>query len=394
MHNPTDSQTTKKHHSGLPPATPPTNRKQGLSQLQQLTPRQYSSPAQLLLSPYKQAPASSNLKLKKATTSSPKSTTGGISKSKIAFVLGSGFFIGFVVLQIKVRAMVGLRHANSQEVTDWLARLVETETTPTNAIDSTTSTTIPPPDDVKILWMYWEQGLEHLASLAEDPESKYTADYNCVQAWLKLNPNWDIRVLDKAEAMKLAPKYAILANDTTGRINKVKASNVLRLELLTLYGGVWSDTSNCPFRPLDNFVPPMLQATKFFTPYLGGWSGVGGLSSDDLEQFRDCHTWAKNSSIARSNDNWFLAASQPHHVIMEKWLNALYERMVEIMTAPTKVDFPYYVAQCTFTRTRMMDPEVEAAWKEFQKSPHFWESFEVGDSGMCFVAEAVALPAS
>jgi len=213
----------------------------------------------------------------------------------------------------------------------------------------------------------------------EDPESKYSADYHCVQAWLKLNPNWDIRVLDKAEAMKLAPKYAILANDTTGRINKVKASNVLLLELLTLYGSVWSDTSNCPFRPLDNFVPSMLQATNFFSIY--SYMGrAGDLSGNDLEQFHDCHTW-KSAVEAKSNDNWFLAASQPHHVIMEKWLDALYERMVEIMTAPTKVDFPYFIAQCTFTQTRLMYPEVEAAWKEFRKSPDFWE----GDSGhVCF----------
>jgi len=250
---------------------------------------------------------------------------------------------------------------------------------PTNAtiqtIDSTTNSSQPP--NVKILWMYWEQGLEHLKSLAEDPESKYTADYNCVQAWLKLNPNWDIRVLDKAEAMKLAPKYAILANDTTGRISRVTASDVLRLELLTLYGGVWSDTSNCPFRPLDNFVPSMLQATKFFAPYL---DSAGGLSGDDLEQFHDCHTW-KSAAEARSSGTWFLAASQPHHVIMEKWLNALYERMVEKMTAPTKVHFPYFVAHCTFTQTRLIDPEVETAWKEFQKSPHFWE----GEGGhVCF----------
>jgi len=106
----------------------------------------------------------------------------------------------------------------------------------------------------------------------EDPESKYSADYHCVQAWLKLNPNWDIRILDKAEAMKLAPKYAILANDTTGRINKVKASNVLLLELLTLYGSVWSDTSNCPFRPLDNFVPSMPKR-PIFSAFTLTWAG-------------------------------------------------------------------------------------------------------------------------
>ena len=137
MHHPTDSQSEKKHRSGLPPVTPRTNRKQSLSQLQQLTPRQYNSApaAQLLISPYKQAPASSRLKLK-VDMSSPQSTTGGCSKSKITFVWGMCFVIGFVVLQIKVltqhdyqhdyhpSAVVGLRRGDSQKVvTDWLAGL-------------------------------------------------------------------------------------------------------------------------------------------------------------------------------------------------------------------------------------------------------------------------------
>ena len=116
MHHPTDSQSEKKHRSGLPPVTPRTNRKQSLSQLQQLTPRQYNSApaAQLLISPYKQAPTSSRLKLK-VDTSSPQSTTGGRSKSKITFVWGMCFVIGFVVwtlrqqIQMSSKMTIGAR---------------------------------------------------------------------------------------------------------------------------------------------------------------------------------------------------------------------------------------------------------------------------------------------
>jgi hypothetical protein len=106
---------------------------------------------------------------------------------------------------------------------------------------------------VKNLWLYWEQGIDHLASLAAKKGSKYKADFACVQALKQFNPTWNIRILAKKETMKLAPAYASLAGQTRPpgqkhwKLKEVHMSDLLRLELLTLYGGVWADTSICPF---------------------------------------------------------------------------------------------------------------------------------------------------
>ena len=93
----------------------------------------------------------------------------------------------------------------------------------------------------KILWMFWEQGMDNLESQASHANNKYKNDFACVQAWKILNPTWDIRVLNKTEAMQLSPRYAVLARDTTGRHTSVKRSNILRLELLSLYAAYRAD---------------------------------------------------------------------------------------------------------------------------------------------------------
>ena len=47
-----------------------------------------------------------------------------------------------------------------------------------------------------IIWMYWEQGLKNL----KNPLNKL-----CIYGWEKLNPDWDIRILDKKSVLRYLP---------------------------------------------------------------------------------------------------------------------------------------------------------------------------------------------
>lgn len=228
---------------------------------------------------------------------------------------------------------------------------------------------------VRILWMYWEQGADHLESLARSGRGKYAADYACVQAWKILNPTWEIHLLNKTVAVKLAPKFSILTEDTSGRHNAVKRSNVLRLELLSRYGGVWSDTSNCPFRPLDEFVPKMIvgQQGFFAHAYPEKWF-AGNVTGPDLRKYANCHklplfSFDINQARARSCDTWFLIAARPHHVLVEGWLDYLFRRKVRILRMRScwnrECFYPYFLAQCTITQARMENSTLAAAWIEF-----------------------------
>jgi len=231
----------------------------------------------------------------------------------------------------------------------------------------------------KVLWMYWEQGIDHLDSIANsDADSKYKADAHCVQAWKTLNPTWNIRVLNKTEAMKLAPRFALLAGDTRGRVDATHLSDVLRLDLLSQYGGVWSDTSVCPFRPLDSFVHKLVGTEGFFAPHLGKLRGAGDLSGSDLGQFATCHKlkWyvpSKHVLMAegsRSCNSWFLVVNSEHNLFVDAWLEALVKRYLEILhpknCAFLACAYPYYLTQCTFTQVRMKNKEVDAKWTRYR----------------------------
>ena len=118
----------------------------------------------------------------------------------------------------------------------------------------------------KLLWMFWDKGLDHLQSLSQDPKNKYAVDYQCVEAMMKLNSNsWDVKLLDLNGAKSLAPIYASLVNNETLYPKKLEPrmiSNVLRLELLSRYGGVYADTSICPFSNLDSFITDWLEQMR------------------------------------------------------------------------------------------------------------------------------------
>ena len=237
----------------------------------------------------------------------------------------------------------------------------------------------------KILWMFWEQGMDNLESQASRANNKYKNDFACVQAWKILNPTWDVRVLNQAKAMELAPRYAVLASDTTGRHTNVKRSNILRLELLSMYGGVWADTSICPFRPLDDFMPLLLQNGGFFARYLGGPDKAGDKSGPELQQYAECHKfhlfgdWF--SSKARSAATWFLAVDKPHNMFIDAWLDALFEHMVDVLRLEScwssECFYPYFIAHCTFTQVRMNNKTIDDAWSTYRTT-------KASGKGVCF----------
>ena len=248
----------------------------------------------------------------------------------------------------------------------------------------------------KILWLYWDQGMDHLKEIGEgrDPKNnKYKTNYACVQAWKILHPAWDVRVLNKTEAKRIAPKYAHLIDESNVPICPVKLSDLLRLEVLTRYGGVYVDTSSCPMRPLDDYIEKLVGDQGFYSPMLGlsGW-----LERSKLKQFVGCdliasakgnpssnekHEKHDLASKSRSLSTWFIAA-RPHHILIRKWMWAFYKLLTDLdkSECANKCHFSaleesicvcrciaYFVPHCSFTLQRWYDAQVEAEWIKFRR---------------------------
>ena len=264
----------------------------------------------------------------------------------------------------------------------------------------------------KILWLYWDRGLDHLAQIGgpNSTPNKYQADYACVKTWQLLHPTWEIRILNQTQAMKLAPKFAHLASflrnggkgDKQGvpetRVCPVKLGNLLRTELLTLYGGVYADTSICPMRPLEDYLGKLVkpQVGFYVPPY---FRLVGDMNHSQLKQYERCYIRGKSNAAsqqladpARMVDNFFMV-SRPGNLILKQWMQAYYRRLLDtIRTTPDYWDvcrkLPYYIHQCTFTLQVLHNPQFEQAWKVFRKwqlpKNGHWQNTSTSEEGICF----------
>jgi hypothetical protein len=105
-----------------------------------------------------------------------------------------------------------------------------------------------------ILWAYWD-----------DPDVPPSVA-NCLATWKEINPDWDVHILNRNTYTDF-----IDAVDAHIFIQSLqKKTNVIRVELLLKYGGVWCDASCIMTQPMTDFLrdaPPDSQLIGFSTPF-------------------------------------------------------------------------------------------------------------------------------
>lgn len=93
----------------------------------------------------------------------------------------------------------------------------------------------------KVIWSLWLDGEDNAPPLSQ-------LVFEC---WKKLNPSWELRVLDKSDLASLLNSYPGHVLDLPPQA----LSDILRCRLLSDEGGVWVDASVLPVRPLDDWLP-------------------------------------------------------------------------------------------------------------------------------------------
>lgn len=94
----------------------------------------------------------------------------------------------------------------------------------------------------KVIWILWFQGREQAPYIVE----------KCMNSWIDKNPGWKVIILDSENLNDFVTiKVDSHLLDSLGLALK---SDLIRLELLQKYGGVWADATTYCTTPLDEWI--------------------------------------------------------------------------------------------------------------------------------------------
>ena len=98
-------------------------------------------------------------------------------------------------------------------------------------------------DFPKIIWMAWFQGIEEAPNIVRI----------CYDSWVVNNPGWKVVFLNKDNMTNFFDIESVIGKERDD-IGMQQKSDVLRLNLLSKYGGVWADATCFCSAPLDTWI--------------------------------------------------------------------------------------------------------------------------------------------
>ena len=176
----------------------------------------------------------------------------------------------------------------------------------------------------KTIWMAWFQG--------ENDPSIPNLNKHCIQEWRRLNPDWDINVLTNDNIIEYVPEYFEIISKGIDR-PYVHRSEVLRVLLLSKFGGVWVDASVFPVQGLSSFYDQIVNDTGFFT-------------------YRFFPRKLSPNGGYAETVSWFMCADYPKHPLIEKLKPAYFKRY------HYDTDWQYLTFHDTLSNLYDTDPEI------------------------------------
>ena len=110
----------------------------------------------------------------------------------------------------------------------------------------------------KIIWFLWFQGIEKAPSVVK----------KCLASWKAYNPEWKMILLDEKSLSEYL-EIKKLVGKNYQYISKQSLSDLIRINLLKKFGGVWVDATCYCCKPLDDWLPNYM-STGFFAFYKPG----------------------------------------------------------------------------------------------------------------------------
>lgn len=140
----------------------------------------------------------------------------------------------------------------------------------------------------KRIWLLWFQGADEMPLLVR----------RCYESWIEHNPSWEVILLCDDNLHQ----FVDLGYLDFSYLGKASVADLIRLELLAKYGGVWVDSTCLCMRPLDSWLPGYVQSGFFAFDRPG-----------------------RDRPIA----SWFIAAA-PQNALVVRWFSELRTYLVSV----------------------------------------------------------------
>ncbi|AZO55832.1 MULTISPECIES: capsular polysaccharide synthesis protein [unclassified Mesorhizobium] len=189
----------------------------------------------------------------------------------------------------------------------------------------------------KIIWMLWLQGIETAPQIVKA----------CVNSWQRMNPGWTIQILAKGNLADFLPDLSDPNSILSRPLSDAAYSDIVRIELLCRYGGVWVDATCYCLQPLDEWLDSVM-SEGFFA--------------------------FERPAPSRMLSSWFLAASQSSYLIYE-WRRLVHQHW------QNRADDPdYFWFHHLFGQAYQNSRKFRVLWDQVPKisagGPHIFAPYE------------------
>lgn len=210
------------------------------------------------------------------------------------------------------------------------------------------------------IWILWYQGLSEAPFIVR----------KCIDSWIEENPTWDVIILDS----NCLGKY-IQLNLPEKKITSLSLnhqSDLIRLALLSEYGGVWADATTFCIKPLDDWIDDC-SASGFFAFYkpsryriVASWFIASEKGCPIISKLYENLTlfWIKNdlkkpTKLQQKIKRRLSKVLNRSEKTTKYWLTPIIIKLLR--------EYPYYVFHFLFERLVSTDPESQIIWKNTKK---------------------------
>jgi hypothetical protein len=203
----------------------------------------------------------------------------------------------------------------------------------------------------KIIWFMWLQGLDKAPLVV----------HKCYDSWVKHNPGWQVIFLD-------AGNIADHIDLKQGDITKQAYSDVLRVNLLAKYGGIWADATCYCNKSLDEWLPAYMGAGFFAfnrpgpDRMISSWFFAADQNNYMINAYKDRVNayWNENPQLSFfESSKWFFLNKRLQRRGPQVWFSRFVLKMLKV--------YPYFWFHYLFENIYLKDSRFREIWDNTAK---------------------------